>query len=313
MMIYRSGSLTIESDQVHEYSISTLIQLCSLRFHRKQRKSSIMTNPKRRGHSLRIIKLVLDNRKSSLNDNGATEPARVLLERLFAQTQKLEERINRDSHLPQDVLLGFNLEILESDLQAALAALKKKEEDLQDAERVVLLEHTELNRAKEALEQREEEIAAVCSRQEKLEEELKQANINFVSQARQIEDLKLRLRERDQEIAATQSALSLKEDELDKMRKELIKKCEEAAKIDSELKSKTQLLNETNEVVKKQGFELQELRKAVLEKEEELEVSMMRQKLDDEKLIVAEANLERQTMEFLLFTGRAEETGRGGI
>ncbi|KAH0989554.1 hypothetical protein GBA52_001037 [Prunus armeniaca] len=81
-----------------------------------------------------------------------------------------------------------------------LRALKKKEEDLQDAERTVFFEHCELHRTKEELEQREKEIAAASCRYEKIGEELKQANLRLASQARHIDDIKLRLRERDQEI-----------------------------------------------------------------------------------------------------------------
>ncbi|KAK4345169.1 hypothetical protein RND71_035345 [Anisodus tanguticus] len=47
--------------------------------------------------------------------------------RLFAQTQKLEQQIGRNPYLPQVSELGLNLDKLESDLQDALAALKKKE------------------------------------------------------------------------------------------------------------------------------------------------------------------------------------------
>jgi hypothetical protein len=172
------------------------VQLCSVRFNGKQNKVACTTSAKRKGSSLRISKSVLNNRKSSVSGNGATEPARILLERLFAQTQKLEEQMSRNSRHPQDVQLGFNLETLECDLHAALAALKKKEEDLQDAERLVFLEHLELNRTKEELEQREEKTAAACSRYKKIEEELKQANVDLASQASHIEHLKLQLRER---------------------------------------------------------------------------------------------------------------------
>jgi len=207
-----------------------------LRLNKKQEKLAFMKTSKRRGCSLKVIRSALNNRKLSINDNGATEPAKVLLERLFAQTQKLEEQMSRDSHLSEDVQLGLNLETLESDLLAALASLNKKEEDLQDAERMVLLEHSELNRAKEELKQREVEIAAACCKHEQLGEELKQANLSLASQARQIEDLKLQLKESDEETVAALSSLSLKEDEMKKMRNELVKKSEEAAKTDSELK-----------------------------------------------------------------------------
>ncbi|KAF5748172.1 golgin subfamily A member 6-like protein 1 [Tripterygium wilfordii] len=276
------------------------MQLCSLSFNGNQKRYGFVVVVKRKVSTLKIVRSVRNDIKDKFNDNGATEPTRVLLERLFTQTQKLEERINGDSHLSEDVLLGLNLENLESDLQAALISLKKKEEALQDAERMVLSEHSELDRAKEELEQREKDIAAACSKYEKLEEQLKQANLSLASQARQIEDLRLQLKERDKEIAAAKSALSFKKEEMDKMKNELVTRDEEAAKTNSELKYKAQLLTEANEVVKKQEFEIQGLQKAIREKEEELEVSVTVRKLKEEKLKATELNLEKQATEWLL-------------
>lgn len=290
------------SNHLHLLHLNPKPKLCSVNVHWKQKLSGrYVTSGKRRVRSLGLVRAALqDGKQSGVNGNGLSEPARILLERLFAQTQKLEERMSRDSGVGKDVQFGYNLEILESDLQAVLAALKKKEEDLADAERRVCLEHSELNRAKEELLQREREIDVACSRHEKLEEELGESNLKLVSQARHLEDLKLQLKERDQEIAAVQSALSLKEFELEKMRSELVKKSDEAAKIDSELKSKAWMLIEVNEVVKKQETEIQSLRKVIREKEEELEVSVALRKVEEEKLKVVEANLEKRTMEWLL-------------
>lgn len=245
------------------------------------------------------MKSVLNNGNSRISDNGAAEPGRILLERLFAQTHKLEE-MSKASRMPQDVQLDLNFEVLESDLHAALASLKKKEEDLEEAERKLVLEQSELNRATEDLEHREEVIAAALSRQEKLEWDLQQANLKLASQAREIQDLKLRLRDREQEIAAYQSALSLKEDEIEKMKTELMKRSEDALMIESELKRKSQLLTEANEVITKQELEVQELRRALKEKEEELEFSMTLKKAEEDKLKVMEATLEKWTKEWLL-------------
>ncbi|GMH12458.1 hypothetical protein Nepgr_014299 [Nepenthes gracilis] len=264
-----------------------------------QQKRSVMTCL-RRSSTFHIITSAFENRKSSINDSGASEPARALLERLFIQTKKLEGKMNGNSHVDDDVQLGLNLETLESDLQAALEALKKKEEDLQEAERTVMLEHADLNHTKEELEWHRKDIAAAFSKQKKLEDELSRANLRLMSQAREIEDLKLRVKERECEIATVQSSQSVKEEELDKMKNELNKKCEEAMKVETELKSKAWLFNEANKVVEKQQIELSVLRTTLKEKEEELEVAMMRQKLDEEKLKAAEAKLEQQTTQWLL-------------
>ncbi|KAL3497347.1 hypothetical protein ACH5RR_040079 [Cinchona calisaya] len=299
-------------------------QLCclGLRPEWKQKKINFLVASKGKGPVMWIVRSVLDNQKSSIDGNGATEPTRILLERLFAQTQKLEERIGRDPRLPEDAELGLSLEKLESDLQAALAALKKKEEDLQHVEMNVLLEYNELNRAKEELERREEEITAATTRQERLEEELRKANLVLASQVMVIEELKLCLRERDRETFAAQSALSLKEDEINKMSNDLMRKSEEVANAESELRSKEQLLNEANEIVRRQEVEIHELRRSIQEKEEELEFIMSLQKTEQDKLRVMEANLKKQTTDWLVaqeelkkleeemskYTGEANET-----
>lgn len=297
-------------------------KLCFVRLDRMQKSFAVTTSRRRKGHTLWIIKSVLNDRKPSINDDEATEPARILLDRLFAQTQKLEEQISKDMGLPRDGEFDLNLGKLESDLQAALAALKKKEEDVEEAERKISLDYHELKEAKEELGRREEIILAACSKQERLEEELKQANLNLVSQAMEIEDLKLQLKDRDQKISAVQSALSLKEDEMEKMMNELMKTSVEAAKSESELRSKAQLLNEANEIVKKQELEIKELRVEIQGKEEALEVSMIMQKTEEEKLRAVEAKLEKQTVDWLVaqedlkklakeaskYTGEANET-----
>lgn len=249
---------------------------------------------------MKPIKSVYNEKKSGINDYEAAESARILLERLFEQTQKLEERMTGEFHLDQDVQIGLNLQVLESDLQAALTALKRKEEHLQEAERVVFLENKKLNHTKEELELREREIVAARSKYDRLEEELKHASLNFASQASQIEDLKLLVREKDQVISAVQNELSLKEEEMERMKKDFEKKIQEASHIDSELRLKSHLLNEANEVIRKQDIELQELQVAVREKEVQLQDSRAQKILGEEKLKAAEATLEKQAREWLL-------------
>ncbi|XP_058112123.1 uncharacterized protein LOC131255432 [Magnolia sinica] len=274
-------------------SSHTSSQVCCLRLNRKHRVLAIPMAQNRKRPARLIIRSLLESNIGS-SGNGAGEPTRVLLEKLFVQTQKLEEQMSNGSHLPEGV--SINLEVLESDLKGALAALRKKEEDLQDAERMV----TELNQAKRDLEQQEEEIAAVYSKQEELEEDLKKANDNLVSQARQIEDLKLLVGERDREIVAAQSALFLKEEEVNTMRDELMKKNEEAVRIYSDLNTRDQLLKEANEVIKKQQVTVEELERSVREKEHEFAASVQLRKDEEERMKVMEANLEKRTVEWLM-------------
>ncbi|XP_068647345.1 uncharacterized protein [Aristolochia californica] len=247
------------------------------------------------------IRSVLDKPKSNIgsSDNEALDPARILLERLFAQTQKLEEHMNKNSHVSENEKFCVNLEVLESDLQAALTSLRKKEEDLRDAEKKVLQDHTELDRAKQELEQTKKEIASAYAKHEKMEEELKKANDDLLSRARQIEDLKLLVEEQDLELKSARSALLVKEDELCKLRNELVIKEAEAAQIATDLNSRDRLLVEANHIIKNQEVKLQELHELLEEKECELAESMELRKIEEEKLKLVEANLEKRTVEWL--------------
>ncbi|GAB2223397.1 hypothetical protein Droror1_Dr00017538 [Drosera rotundifolia] len=247
------------------------------------------------------ITSTFENRKSGTKHSETLKPATNLLKRLFLQSQsvKLEEQLNGHSHLPNDIRLGLNFETLEFDLQSALEALKRKEEDLDEAEIAVSLELDELARAKEDLERREKEIFAACSKQGKLEVELRQTNLTLVSQTREIKDLKLLIDEQERAIATAESSLSLKEHELDKMKNELIKKSEDFAKAETDLKAKAQLLAEANKVIEKQQNEMLGLQISLEEKEKAFEVALTQQKLEEQKSKDAEAKLEEKTMQWL--------------
>lgn len=271
-------------------------QLCCLRLNRNPQSLTVLSARSRKKPIIRISRSILKSNIGN-NSNGGTEPARVLLERLFAQTQKLEEQMSKDAHFSGGV--SIDLEILESDLQNALTSLRKKEEDLQNAERAVLLDQAELNLAKQELEQREQEIATACAEHKKMEEDLERASNDLISRARQIEDLKLLVEEQNEEIVSAQSVLSFKEDELNKLRDELTKKHEEADRISSNLESRDQLLYEANATIERQETTIQELQKSLSEKEQELAASMQLNSAEQEKLKVAEANLEKRTLEWL--------------
>ncbi|KAG6407992.1 hypothetical protein SASPL_130994 [Salvia splendens] len=264
----------------------------------KQKKVGFVKLRRRESKLSWIVKSVLNSsRHSSISDNGASEPARVLLERLFAQTQKLEQQIGRDPSSPG---LGVGFGELESELHAALVALKNKEEDLQDAERKLVLEFNEIHQARKSLERREDEMAAATLKQEKLEEELRVANVELASRALEISDLKLQLKEKDDKISASQLALLVKEEEIGEMERELMKKTDEAADAESQLRFKSELLDEANKVVEKQALELQQLQRVLREKEEELGNSIRMQESESEKLKNMEAKLEKQTMDWLI-------------
>ncbi|CAI9092685.1 OLC1v1027997C1 [Oldenlandia corymbosa var. corymbosa] len=269
-----------------------------------QKASGLLVESKRKGAISWVVRSVLNDNMPSINGKGETEPTRILLERLFSQTQKLEEQIGKDPDIPEVAEIRLSLEKLEADFLAAFSALKKKEYDLQEAERKVRLEYEELNLAKEEMAQLEKEIACANSRREELEEELMKANLGLASQVLVIDDLKQCLTERDKAIVAAKRALSLKGDEIERMSQDLSKKSEEAASAELELRSKVKLLDAANEIVRRQEDEIHELQRMIQEKEEGIEVSKIRQKAELDKLRIAESNLKKRTADWL--TARQE-------
>lgn len=280
----------------------------SIGLNGRDKKSPIVTSLTKKRCGIQIITSVIGNR-SSINANGASESARPLLERLFEQTQKLEEQMIGNSHLADDVGSVFDLTTLESDLLAALEALKKKEEDLYEAENAVLLELAELNRAKEEFERRAQSISLASSKMGKLEEETRLASLKLTSQAKEIEDLRVQAKDRNQEIVSLQSILLSKEEELDKVRNDLIRKSEELSMAESELKLKAQLLIDAQEIVNRQESEILELQTMLCQKENDLEVAVEQCRLENEKVKAAEAALSKQTMDWLLAQEELKKLG----
>ncbi|CAN8326927.1 unnamed protein product [Cochlearia groenlandica] len=270
---------------------------CSARVNQKNKSLVAFTScRKAKRRSLLCVRSVLN-----INDNGTAEPSKILIEKLFGRRQNLDRETNQNSgYLDEDDLNYSNLGGLESDLQAALMALLKREEELEDAEKKVLSEKKRLNRAKEELGRRERVIMDASLKHESLKEEMKLANVELASQAREIEELKHKLRETDEELVAMRSSLTLRERELDEMRDEIVNKCKEVSVAISELENKSQLLSNANEVVKRQEGEILALQKALKEKEEELQTSMAVKNLEQEKLRETEAKLKKQTEEWLI-------------
>lgn len=277
------------------------LQHYHLNLNQKQRFLVYLKTQKKINCRPLIIRSALKKLQSDVSngDNGATEPARVLLERLFTKTQKLEEMVSRDSSLSDDAELNMNLEILESDLQAALSVLRKKEADLQDAERRVLVEQTKLNLTKQDLERRGEEITIVFDKQLQMEEDLKKANSELAYRARQIEDLKLLVEEQGEKITSLQVAVSQKEDVLEQLEKELMMKNEEARILSSAISSKEKLLYEADKVIREQETKIEELQQDIKEKEHDLVELLKMRKAKEERIKVLEATLEKQTVEWL--------------
>ena len=184
-----------------------------------------------------LIRSVVKGVKSNISngDNG-TEPARELLERLFAKTKSL------DPSASQDRELSMSIEVLKTEFEAALSILRKKERDLRDAEKKVSVDRSRLNQTKQDLDQREEDIIKAYSRQHEMEKALMRASRDLSLQVRQINNLKLLVEEQDKKIVSSQAALSKKVIEVDKLKQDMLKKNEEADLMRSKIESKEQEL-----------------------------------------------------------------------
>ncbi|KAM0932802.1 hypothetical protein DsansV1_C40g0237071 [Dioscorea sansibarensis] len=269
----------------------------------------VLPEAQRRNHLPFEIKSILGKLNSNItqDDDAVTDPAKVTLERVFMNTQKLEKEMVEDS-IPtvEDTELNTNIEIVESNLQRALSALMK-EQDLQDAEKRVLLDHAKLDQTKQDLEIRVKDIMFALAKQRKMEEDLKKANDDLASQSMQIEELKVLVEEQEKKIANSRSALSQKEDDLERLRDELVKKSEEAKILNTVVQSKNHIISEANKMIREQEAEIKVLERKVSEKEQNLAESLQLKNKEEENLKSMESILEKQTIKWLSAQKELEE------
>ncbi|KAK3152331.1 hypothetical protein QOZ80_2BG0157490 [Eleusine coracana subsp. coracana] len=241
--------------------------------------------------SPRLIRSVVKGLRSdtSNGDNGI-EPARELLERLFAKTKSLDPSASQDSEL------SLSIEVLKSEFEAALSVLRKKERDLRDAERKVSLDRSRLNQTKQDLDQREEDIIKAYARQHEMEKALMKASRDLTLQVRQINNLKRLVEEQDRKIVNSQAALSQKVIEVDKLKEDMRKKNVEATWMRSEVKSKEKQLHAANQALEKQETIISELQREIKKKETEIARANELRKADEEKLKLAEQELTKQNL-----------------
>jgi chromosome segregation ATPase len=242
-----------------------------------------------------LIRSVVKSIRSDTTDgdNGTTEPARELLERLFVRTQSLDSSASHDSEL------SLSIEVLKSEFEGALSILRKKERDIRDAEKRVSDDRVRLSQTKQDLDQREKEISKAHVRQQGIEKALKKASKNLALRVKQINNLKLLVEEQDKKIASSQSLLSQKVVEVESLKQDMFKKNEEANLLRSEIKSKEQLLLATNQAVVQQEATVRELRSEIKRKTMDITRSNELRKANEEKLNVAEQELEKQNLGWL--------------
>ncbi|KAF3329548.1 centrosome-associated protein CEP250 isoform X1 [Carex littledalei] len=240
-----------------------------------------------------VVKNLCTGVTSNYGGNGSIESARVLLEQLFAKTQNLESTSAEDSEL------STSLEVLRSEFEAALSTLRKRERDLKDAERRVLVEERTFKQTKLELERREREIAASFEKQEQLKVELEAVRLNFANQVRQIRDLQYLLRAKDDKLVGSKSTIMEKSAEIEKLKVELEKKDQMVVKLGSVIESKEEKLIEYEKILKDKEATIINLKQEIERKEIELADSNELRELNEERLKTVERELQDQTSAWL--------------
>ncbi|KAM3227864.1 hypothetical protein ACQJBY_059551 [Aegilops geniculata] len=243
----------------------------------------------------RLIRSVVKGIRSNITDgdNGPTEPARELLERLFAKTQSLDTGASHDSEL------SVSIEVLKSEFEGALSILRNKERDLRSAEKRVSDDRIRLSKKKQDLDQREEAIRKAYVRQQGIEKALKKASRDLALRVKQISNLKLLVEGQDRTIASSQALLSQKVIEVENLKRDMFKKNEEADLMRSEIRSKEQQLLRANKAIAQQEATVRELQSEIKRKTIDIARSNESRKTNEEKLKVAEQELEKQSLGWL--------------
>ncbi|KAJ4758078.1 Myosin heavy chain-related protein [Rhynchospora pubera] len=260
----------------------------------KREKSSLYS-------SRSVVKNLCPHVTSNNGDNGSTESARVLLERLFAKTQTLESTSAEDSEI------SASLEVLRSEFEVALSTLRKREKDLKDAERSVLVEERKLKQTKLELERREREITASNEKQKQLNVELEAVRLNFANQVRQIHDLQYLLRVKDSKLAESRSMILEKTAEIEKLKGELGKKDQEVVRLGSDVKSREEKLIESEKNLRDNEATIIDLKQEIERKEAELTDLNKQKELSEGKLKSVERELEKQTSVWLMAQNEFQE------
>jgi chromosome segregation ATPase len=271
--------------------------------NKKSRSWLTFRSQQREKRSLYLYRSVVKNLGVTSNngDNESMESARVLLERLFVKTQNLESTSAENSEL------STSLEVLRSEFEVALSTLRKRERDLKDAEKGVLVEERKLKQIKLELERREREIAASCEKQNQLNVELEAVRLNFANQVRQIHDLQYLLRIKDNKLGGSKLTIMEKSAEIEKLRGELGKKDQVVVNLGSVIKSKEEKLIELEKNLKDKERTIINSKQEIERKEIELADSNTMREVNEERLKTVERELEKQKSVWLMAQNEFQE------
>jgi chromosome segregation ATPase len=246
-----------------------------------------------------VVKSVLDkssgevNSSSSSGGSSSVDPGRAALERLFEQAHLHEVRMSDPMYI-QESGLEHVVSELEVDLNAALNALRAKEEELWLAEQMLKADQREVQIARTVLHHREKELEAASSSHSGKRDELKLVHQELVLKGEELQSVQMVVKEKEAELHNAQEALGRKQEELNRYRHSLLEKDDILANTTSEIKLKDLELQQANELISKQLIDLEFLRASLLDKENELQRSDKEKQWKQEQLEKTEAELEKR-------------------
>eukprot|EP00271_Cylindrocystis_brebissonii_P015096 TRINITY_DN3707_c0_g1_i1.p1 TRINITY_DN3707_c0_g1~~TRINITY_DN3707_c0_g1_i1.p1 ORF type:complete len:868 (+),score=201.60 TRINITY_DN3707_c0_g1_i1:310-2913(+) len=171
----------------------------------------------RNGAVLKIC-AVLD-KSSGMGKSGQSsneqplDPARVALERLFAQAQTYEER-RLDPNFTTETELEDAVAQIENDLATVVSSLRQKEEELKTAELHLGEERDEVEKARTALMARESKLNAARAGEMGKKGELTKLRLEVTELKKELSLSRDALAEREEQVLAAKGALAKTEEQL---------------------------------------------------------------------------------------------------
>lgn len=231
---------------------------------------------------------------SGQNNKEPLEPARAALERLFSQAQRHEER-KLDPDYATETELEDAVAQIEKDLEAALGALRMKEEQLRDAENLLKEDRFELQKAKANFAQREKRLEAM-----QMEESGRQGEIGRLKKevGRMAQDLKSAnemIKEKERQVKVAHAALAKVEEDFRKANSLLLERDQTLLKLTNQLNVSQKELKLASEREEEREVELKNLASLVKTQEVELKASREALKVKEVKLRETEKDIKART------------------
>ncbi|GJP30850.1 hypothetical protein CLOM_g7180 [Closterium sp. NIES-68] len=222
--------------------------------------------------------------------HDSLDVARAALERLFSQNYRQDLKPEVDS----TKFLEDAIAQLEMDLSTVFEAMREKEEELAEAEQRLLFDRSNLDSARELIQEREARLVKSQAAQVTLREDAEKIRATLAEQTEELASARKDLELRNKEIRDAKDGLAKKEEEITRAHAAIRARNEKLGLAETELKAREgQLLASTAEV---RQLRL-DLRSAVADKkrlQEELEDSRKELLRQEGKLVAMEADLEKR-------------------